>query len=114
MARYIDLDKAIERLKASPAFSNMGTDGYFLLDIVENLLNKQPTADVVLREELELWKNERFNYYQRLECYGMTRQKVASEIFIDIRKRSIMWGGERHIHNAVFDELEKKYTEGGE
>lgn len=47
MARYIDLDKAIERLNASPAFPNMGMDGYFLLGVVENLLKKQPTADVV-------------------------------------------------------------------
>lgn len=47
MSRYIDLEKAIERLKASPAFSNFGTDGYFLLGVVEDLLNKQPTADAV-------------------------------------------------------------------
>lgn len=45
--RYIDLDKAIERLNASPAFPNMGMDGYFLLGVVKNLLEKQPTAAVV-------------------------------------------------------------------
>ena len=47
MPRYIDLDKAIERLNASPAFPNMGMDGYFLLGVVKNLLEKQPTAAVV-------------------------------------------------------------------
>ena len=52
MARYIDLDKAMERLNASPAFPNMGMDGYFLLDVVENLLKKQPTADVAPKEEI--------------------------------------------------------------
>lgn len=46
MKRYIDLDKAIERLNASPAFPNLGTDGYFLLGVVEDLLNNLPTADV--------------------------------------------------------------------
>lgn len=47
MSRYIDADKFIKRLKASPAFPNMGTDGYFLLGVVEDLLKSFPTADVV-------------------------------------------------------------------
>lgn len=47
MSRYIDADKFIERLNASPAFPNMGTDGYFLLGVVEDLLKSFPTADVV-------------------------------------------------------------------
>lgn len=50
MARYIDLDKAIERLNVSPAFRNMG-DGYFLLGVVEKLLKNLPTADVVPKSE---------------------------------------------------------------
>jgi hypothetical protein len=52
MERYIDADKFIERLKASPAFPNMGMDGYFLLDVVENLLKKFPTADVAPKSEV--------------------------------------------------------------
>ncbi len=48
MARYIDADKAIERLNASPAFGNMGTDGYFLLDVVKDLLNRLPTLNVAI------------------------------------------------------------------
>lgn len=65
MPRYIDLDKAIERLNASPAFPDMGMDGYFLLGVVKNLLEKQPTADVVkvvrckdcMHSEDESWNN---------------------------------------------------------
>lgn len=45
--RFIDADKFIERLNASPAFPNMGMDGYFLLGVVEDLLKSFPTADVV-------------------------------------------------------------------
>lgn len=41
MARYIDADKLIERINASPVFPNMGQDGYFLRDFVIDLINKQ-------------------------------------------------------------------------
>lgn len=44
--RLIDADKFAERLNASPAFINMGQDGYFMRDIVLNLLSKQPTVDI--------------------------------------------------------------------
>ena len=44
--RYIDADKLIKRLNASPAFPNVGTDGFFLLGVVEDLVRLQPTADV--------------------------------------------------------------------
>ena len=44
---YIDLNKALERLNASPAFPNMGADGYFLLGVVEDLLKNLPTVDAV-------------------------------------------------------------------
>ena len=51
MNRYIDADKFAERIKASPAFSNMGQDGLFLQDVVLEILKKFPavksTADVV-------------------------------------------------------------------
>ena len=66
MARYIDLDKAIARLKASPAFPNMGTDGYFLLAVVKNLLKKQPTAavvEVVRCKDCKYWTGRDFDGY---------------------------------------------------
>lgn len=47
MARYIDADKLIERLKASPVFPHMGMDGDFLLDCVVDLIVQQPTVGVV-------------------------------------------------------------------
>lgn len=47
MSRYIDADKFAERIKASPAFSIMGQDGYFLQEVVLDLLDKRSTADVV-------------------------------------------------------------------
>ena len=45
--RYIDADKFAERLRVSPAFPNMGMDGHFLRDVVLNMLDNTPTADVV-------------------------------------------------------------------
>ena len=39
-----------------------------------------------LQNELVIWKQNRFNLFQRLECYEMARQKVASEIFAEIEK----------------------------
>ena len=52
MARYIDADKFIERIKVSPAFPNMGMDGEFLQGVVIDLLNNAPTADVVPKKEI--------------------------------------------------------------
>ena len=130
--KYIDLNKAIERLKASPAFPNMGTDGYFLLGVVEDLLKKLPTADVVPKSEVEklnneliVWKQNRFNLYQRLECYEMTRQKVAREIFEEldnilykfaypsltaIGTINVITAEGYHLHTRDYSELKKKYT----
>jgi hypothetical protein len=87
MARYIDADKFIERLKVSPAFLNMGMDGYFLLDVVENLLKKFPTADVAPKSE------------------------VAREIFEEIEKISKAPYGYFCLSNDEYSELKKKYTE---
>lgn len=55
--RHIDADKFIERIKASPAFQNVGTDGYFLQCVVLDLLRDFPTADVDQRARLllNLW-----------------------------------------------------------
>jgi len=90
MARYIDLDKAIERLNFSPAFPNMGTDGYFLLGVVEDLLKKQPTADVVPKSEYDRLEKlfndmtqEAKGYLNRI--YGI-RADVANEIFAEIAR----------------------------
>lgn len=53
---YIDLKKAIDRLNASPAFPNMGTDGYFLLGVVEDLLKKIPSIEIVRCKDCREWQ----------------------------------------------------------
>lgn len=58
MQRYIDADKFAERLRVSPAFPNMGMDGHFLRDVVLNILDNMPTADVVPAAIGEWLENE--------------------------------------------------------
>lgn len=53
MARYIDANRLIERLKASPIFQDFNTDGYFIRDMVIDLVECQQIADVVPRVEIE-------------------------------------------------------------
>jgi hypothetical protein len=132
MARYIDADKFIERLKASPAFPNMGMDGYFLLDVVENLLKKFPTADVAPKSEVEelirenesLAKtvNEASELIRKLRSkVDKSKTEVAREIFEEIESMLIRYTledgyGEYISTDSVdeFAELKKKYTEGKE
>lgn len=80
MSKYIDLEKAIERLNASLAFSNFGTDGYFLLGVVEDLLNNQPSADVVevRHAEWELIEKEDFIYEIR-KCSACGAERFFEE-----------------------------------
>ena len=47
MSRYIDKEKFKERIQASPVFPNMGQDGYFVREFITDLIDRQPTADVV-------------------------------------------------------------------
>jgi hypothetical protein len=81
----------------------------------------KPTADVApksevekLQNELVIWKQNRFNLYQKLECYEKARQKVAREIFEEIEKMLI---DSTHIPDCArfvdidkLAELKKKYT----
>lgn len=84
-----------------------------------------PTADVVskseveeLKADLEVWKQNRFNIFQMLELYKMTRQEIAREIFEEIANMMVLQHGfnERHIVAHIdfelLKELRKKYTEG--
>ena len=45
--RYIDADALQQRIHSSPLFSNFGEDGWFIKDFVLDLIDRQPTADVV-------------------------------------------------------------------
>ena len=100
MARYIDADKFMERLKASSAFSNMGMDGYFLLDVVEELLKKFPAADVVPKSEVEKIFEEVKALLEKNKCrtYYINGIEVSEHFSTNLEKD--------------LAELKKKYTEG--
>ena len=117
MARYIDADELRRRVKEKTNPYGKPTLDYESGVKVMNMIDNAPTADVVpksevekLQNELVIWKQNRFNLYQKLECYEMARQKVASEIFAEIEKLHL------HITNEFdlrrYNELKKKYTEG--
>ena len=88
IARYIDADKFIERLKASPAFPNMGMDGYFLLDVVENLLKNSPTADVAPKSEVEFWQDAAANARREilLEIERLALSKIPEDVEVTMLK----------------------------
>jgi hypothetical protein len=88
MARYIDADKFLKRLNASCAFPDFGTDGLFLLGVVEDLLKMQPTADDAQRAE------------------------VAREILEEIKRIGCCSDGIR-LNFWELSDIEKKYTEEG-
>ena len=117
MNEYIKKGDAVDVIVKYPY--NIAGKTATAIKMIEDL----PSADVVpksevdkLQNELVIWKQNRFNLFQRLECYEMARQKVASEIFAEI---------EFDIHQLMFErdetraiaiegiiaELKKKYTE---
>ena len=119
MARYIDADA----LKLDIDLSKGASVLDMALAVIKSVKDA-PTADVVPRSEVEklqndlvIWKQNRFNLYQKLECYEMARQTVAREIFAEIefeianldfdRDETRMIAIEGIIANA-----KKKYTEG--
>ena len=87
MARYIDADKFIERLKASPAFPNMGMDGYFLLDVVENLLKKFPTADVAPKSEVAREIFEEIDQLFDLVCHMIGVEIISFPQYAELKKK---------------------------
>ena len=117
MARYIDADALIKTI-----FPFDGVDKRFYsinARAVYEAIKKAPTADAVpksevdeLKADVEVWKQNRFNIFQRIECYDMTRKKVAREIFEEIEESCVGRFGNTHIFDTDrFDELKKKYTE---
>lgn len=139
MARYIDADKLEEILEAKADTLIEGKEAFLQ---VAKWLKLLPAADVVPREEVEVWKQERFNIFQQIELYEMTRQKVAREIFAEIESethsaldsnyKAIREHNAKHFPNTdalllervygkidalrgidgLVEELKKKYTEG--
>ena len=133
MPRFIDADKFIERIKVSPAFPNMGMDGYFLREVVINMLGNMPTADVVPKSEYDAVVSAVDNStneflrlhdaYQNAKTEVETlkdtnehlavmlmeaKQEVAREIFEEIDKLYEQYG---FFNTYRYAELKKKYTE---
>lgn len=114
MARYIDADALIEMLNIkAKTDEEMGLYNHLALtQSFITFVERQPTADVVPKSELEIWKQNRFNIFQSIECYDMTRKKVAREIFEDIEESCVVRFGNTHVFDTDrFDELKKKYSE---
>ena len=104
MARYIDVDKAIARIEASPAFPNFGQDGYFLREVILNILDGQPTAYVAPRAEVV---REIFG-----EIEKATNNHIKAISMLE-PQNDYCAGGKKalDITLKVLAELKKKYTE---
>ena len=110
MARYIDADKIDYRFTVVGADENAG----YRAVAFESDIDEIPTADVAPKSDVEIWKQNRFNLYQRLELYKITRQEVAREIFDEIEREIDSIRGMNFAMQALDDflaELKKKYTE---
>lgn len=88
-----------------------------LLDEKDAEIKRLKAENKTLQGNLVIWKQDRFNLYQRLELYKMAREKVAREIFEEMQSCLIQrhWNG-LNIVSFEFDavkyaELKKKYTE---
>ena len=128
MPKYFDSDELLKKLPDDLPYKAS----------VKRVLIQAPVADVApksevekLKADVEVWKQNRFNIYQKLECYKMTRAKVAREIFeeIDLIFRNYyakcsenkelkllepLCQAERFVINEMWHEvaeLKKKYTE---
>ena len=136
MAEYKDvapLRKQIADIKRAVNSPNSDyLTGYICaLSVTEGIIAGLPVADVVPKSEVEklkadliVWKQERFNLYQRLELYEITRQKVAREIFEEIEQQlrglfdffrqddCIIESSAIILAISEIAELKKKYTEG--
>lgn len=93
MPRYIDADRLIERLKVSPIFHDFGMDGYFIRDMVIDLIECRPTAYVAPKSEVARLIEDFQRSIRADAKVGMS----AGEILL-------------HINNMLAD-LKKKYTE---
>lgn len=109
MARYIDAEKLVERLKVSPVFKDFKTDGYFIRDMVIDLVECQQIADVAPIAEVERLTIELEAMRGAANSYQMHYKNLAREIFEEIEKLHL------HVTNEFdlrrYNELKKKYTE---
>lgn len=129
---YIDrtlVQKCLDDLSSENLIGNEN-DTFISLAEAKDRIEELPTADVVPKSEVEklksdllVWKQNRFNIFQRLECYEMTRQKIAREIFAEIEQQlrglfdffrqddCIRESSAIMLAISEIAELKKKYTE---
>lgn len=72
--------------------TRLGQENETLKDNNEHLavILEETKAEVEkLQNELVIWKQNRFNLFQRLECYETARRKLASEIFAEIESKKM-------------------------
>lgn len=110
--------------KAKSEVEKLVQDGTRLVQENEALKDNNEHLAVILEEtkaevgklqnELVIWKQNRFNLFQRLECYEMARQNVAREIFEELdnlKKQYIKGDIDEHKFIVRLFLLKKKYTE---
>ena len=115
MARYIDADKFAERIKVSPAFPNMGFNGHFLRNIVLDLLDNAPTADVAPKSEVDkdikvLTKEVAKLKAMLLDAIDTFRNLLCIESFVDYEDTRKHYVVNLDDVDRIHDELKKKYT----
>lgn len=111
------IQEAIEQKKKENKESALGVLNE-LLDEKDAEIKRLKAENKTLQGELVIWKQDRFNLYQRLELYKIAREKVAREIFEEIDKirtieRAAHKRGVEDCYNSdsEYAELKKKYTE---
>lgn len=126
MAPYIDLDRYIARINSEDIVVKAKDtefkyeQGYLSGLIQASIAAKtMPTADVVPRSEVDLYRkqvdeleDELASAYDKLE---KAKAEVAREIFAEIGERLSVVEGHRGLYTiseADITELKKKYTEG--
>lgn len=108
----------VDRLNA--VMKQMDEQRAYTINMLGESLEKAKAEVEELKSDLVFWKQERFNLFQRLECYEMARQKVAREIFEEIekvtpkdftKKSQDFEFGYRIAIQEIIAELKKKYVE---
>lgn len=104
-----EIDKILHLLNYADAVYSKATltpeESKQLIDYI----NAKKAEIEKLKVDLIVWKQDRFNLYQRLELYKMAREKVAWEIFKEIEDVLNNIG---YFDEIDFNALKKKYTEG--
>lgn len=114
MPQYIDADKLLEEVKrGGHALQEWSTLG------VCCVIERQPTADVVLKSEVEELKrnleqceNGYRQHIHLLQCkFADEKREIFEEIDKLAKEGGVIW---TNYASAVLAELKKKYTEGKE